>query len=82
MTLARNLGRRDREVLGALGRAVRRERALKGLSQERVAVQAGLFPQHLSRIERAEVDVRLTTLARLAEALGVTVGHLVDGGRQ
>ncbi len=39
-----------------------------------------MHPKHLSEIERGNKDPRATTVARLAEALGVTVGELYGQG--
>jgi transcriptional regulator with XRE-family HTH domain len=54
-------------------RHLRREREL---SQEALAYAAGIHPKHLSEIERGNKDPRATTVARLADALGVSVGEL------
>jgi transcriptional regulator with XRE-family HTH domain len=66
-------------ILVAFGRTLRRERAIRGLSQERLAARAGISPQHVSSIERAQKDVRLNTLIRLAEALDLSVSDLLRG---
>lgn len=34
---------------------------------------------HVQKIERGDLDVRLTTAARLAECLGVTLSQLMRG---
>jgi transcriptional regulator with XRE-family HTH domain len=63
-----------------LARKIRRLRRERELSQEALAASAGMHPKHLSEIERGNKDPRATTVARLAEALGVTVGELYDQG--
>ena len=60
-------------ALSARLRHLRRER---DLSQEALAFAADIHPKHLSEIERANKDPRSTTVARLAEALGVPVAAL------
>ena len=63
-----------------LARAIRQLRRERELSQEALAAAAGMHPKHLSEIERGNKDPRATTVARLAEALGVTVGELYGQG--
>jgi transcriptional regulator with XRE-family HTH domain len=58
------------------GRAIRRLRLLRGLSQERLAELAGNSSKHVGQIERAEVNVGLDVLAQIADALSVDVSDL------
>jgi len=60
----------------ALAGAIRHLRRERELSQEALAYAAGVHPKHVSEIERANKDPRTTTVARLADALGVTVAEL------
>lgn len=55
----------------AYGNALRQLRADAGLSQERLALEAGLDRTYVSGIERGERNPSLTNLLRLAETLGV-----------
>lgn len=67
-----------------VARTIRQLRRDRELSQEALAHAAGLHPKHLSEIERGNKDPRATTLARLADALRVSVGDLYgrsDGPR-
>jgi transcriptional regulator with XRE-family HTH domain len=48
------------------------------MSQRALAERTGLTYVHIARLELAQSDPRLSTLVRLAEALKVTVGELVD----
>ena len=64
----------------ALAGAIRHLRRERELSQEALAFAADIHPKHLSEIERANKDPRSTTVARLAEALGVSVAELYEGG--
>ena len=52
-------------------------RKLRALSQEELAVAAGIGRASLSRIERGETGAHGRTLRRLATALGVGVEELV-----
>lgn len=63
--------------LVAFGRTVRRARRDRDLSQEALARAAGLAAKHVSEIERANRDPRLTTLLKLAEALDLRAGELL-----
>jgi len=57
---------------------VRELRDARRWTQERLAEAAGLTPVQLSRIENGANDPKLTTVLRLARALGVRLGELVD----
>ena len=64
-----------------IGRRIRDLRVALGLPQEVLAEQADLSPTYISHIERAEKKPSLSTLIRLAAALGVTVDHLLAGSQ-
>ncbi len=53
-----------------IGNRIRALRESKGLLQKDLAKSAGLPIRTIGRIERGEVDVRLSTLTRIAKALG------------
>ena len=63
--------------LDVFGRALRRARRERDLSQEALARSAGIAPNHVSELERARKDPRLTTLVQLADALEMGVGELL-----
>lgn len=56
----------------ALGDAVRGLRLDSGISQERLAAQAGLHRTYVGGIERGERNVSFANLLKLADALSVT----------
>jgi transcriptional regulator with XRE-family HTH domain len=58
---------------------LRRQRLANGLSQEQLAAKTGLHPSEVSRLERAVREPRLGTIAKLADALGVSAAKLVAG---
>ena len=60
---------------------VRRLRSERGLSQCRLAVQAGLDRSYLSRLENARNSTRLELLAKLADVLGVKPRRVADPDR-
>lgn len=51
----------------------------KGFSQEALADLAGLHRTYVSSAERGLRNVSLTNILRLAKALDVTPGQLLDG---
>jgi transcriptional regulator with XRE-family HTH domain len=58
-------------------------RAKKQLSQRALAAKAKMSQTYLCNVETGKADPSLSTLKRLAEALGVTVSELVKepGGK-
>ena len=60
------------------GRTVRRARRDRDLSQEALGARAGLDGKHVSEIERANRDVRFTTLLQLAEGLDLAPSELLE----
>jgi|SRR5579884_777049 len=70
----------------AYGRALREIRAIRGMSQERLARLAGLDPTYVSGIERGVRNPSLTNLLKLAKTLDVELedlaaraGTLIEG---
>ena len=61
------------------GEAITLWRKERRLTQAELAHQSGLARPNLSMIEQNGRDVTLSTLRRLADALGVPVGILADG---
>lgn len=60
-----------------LGARVRRLRATAGMTQQQLAVAAGLAVSNVAQIEQGKIpDPRLSTLRALAKAMGVTVSDL------
>lgn len=62
----------------AVGRAVRRLRKEKGLSQEVFSGLAGLARSHLAMIESGKKQANLETVWRIANALDIRPGELVS----
>lgn len=58
---------------------IRRAREAVGLSQRQAALAAGIEPIEWSRFEAGHRLPRLGRLARIAEALGVTIAALTHG---
>ncbi len=65
------------EVSVAFGRVIRRLRQERGLPQEKVAELADLQRKYISLLERADYQPKLSTVFKLAEALGCRPSELV-----
>ena len=61
----------------AFGVVISRMRVQKGLTQERMSGLAGIARSHLVALENGEKTVKLDTLWRIADALGVRPSELV-----
>lgn len=62
----------EREIVGW---NVRRIRVGKGVSQERLAFDAGVDRSYLGGMERGEANPTVDVLDRLAATLGVAIGE-------
>ena len=62
-----------REILAWNIRKIRVER---GISQERMALEAGVDRAYFGRIERSKENISLGTVDALAKALNITVAEL------
>lgn len=74
--------RRDRDLLQAIGRRVARVRKEHGWTQEALAEAVGIEPVSLSRLETGDRALSLSTLARIADVVGVGLGDLLDTHRE
>jgi transcriptional regulator with XRE-family HTH domain len=59
------------------GKQLQRLRTSRGLTQEQLAVKAGLVRVYVTKLEQGEHDPTLTMLVRLAKALRVSVTELL-----
>ena len=66
------------EIRQRLGRNLRRLRGQKGLSQEAFAHEAGIHRTYISDIERGARNPTITVVEKIALALGVQAGELLD----
>lgn len=64
--------------MGVLGTNLREARELLGLTQEQVAERSGVHFTEVSRIEAGKRDPRISTVERLAKAVEVKPGQLLD----
>lgn len=60
-------------------RNLRRAREKAGLSQEALGDKAGMHRTEVSFLERAQREPRLSTIVKLAKALGISPRDLLKG---
>ena len=66
------------QIRTVLAKNLRRLRLAKGLSQDALAVDAGVFQKLISGIENGRANPELDTLGKIATALGVHPRELLD----
>lgn len=67
----------DTGIVEVLANSVRRARLAAGISQEELALEAGLDRTYISQVERGKRNVTIIVLARIAGALKVTPDRLL-----
>lgn len=67
------------DALSIFALNVRRARVERGISQERLAHEAGLNMTHVARIERGEREPGVRAISKLAQALEVSAAVLFEG---
>ena len=65
-----------RDTLIKFGQKVREERIRLGLSQEDLATRAGVHRTYVGMIERAEKNITLENIQKIARALGLKIHEL------
>ena len=68
----------SREILIKFGHRVREIRKQKNLSQEELSYKADLHRTYIGMIERAEKNITLLNIEKIAIALSVTIKELFD----
>jgi len=66
----------SKKVLVEFGERVRDLRKRKSLSQEELAARAGVHRTYVGMIERAEKNITLENIEKIAKALGVRIEEL------
>ncbi|WP_047246936.1 helix-turn-helix domain-containing protein [Maribacter thermophilus] len=64
------------EILKKFGEKVRMLRKRKGISQEELAFRADLHRTYIGMIERAEKNITLINIEKIAKALEVKIAEL------
>ncbi len=70
--------KRQDPTLIALGKAIRNARTSQGITQEELALKAGVDRAYLGRVERGDNNVALLTLEKVADALGLSMAKLLQ----
>lgn len=69
---------KDNEQLSLFGLRVRLYRNRLGLSQEQLAAKANVHRTYIGTVERGETNITLLNIYKLAKALQVNVGELIN----
>ncbi|EGQ7962994.1 helix-turn-helix transcriptional regulator [Vibrio vulnificus] len=67
----------NKKLAAAVGKCIVKMRKSKGLSQEKLALQAGIDRSYVGRVERGEVNLTVEKLYAFSEALGCNVKELL-----
>lgn len=67
-----------KDVLLKFGKQVRKIRIEQNLSQEELADRAGVHRTYIGMIERAEKNITLENIEKIAKALKVSPKELID----
>jgi transcriptional regulator with XRE-family HTH domain len=65
--------KKERKILTQFGEKVRELRKQKGLSQEELAFKANLHRTYIGMVERAEKNVTLLSIEKIANALEINL---------
>jgi len=66
------------EILEQVGERIRSLRNARALSQQALAEKAGISYKYLGEVERGQVNVSVEVLVKIASAMGVAPGMLLD----
>lgn len=67
-----------KDILVKFGEKVREKRIEQGLSQEELAVKAGVHRTYIGMIERAEKNITLSNIEKVAKALDIPISKLFE----
>ncbi|MBS9767549.1 MAG: helix-turn-helix transcriptional regulator [Flavobacteriaceae bacterium] len=70
------------DILLKFGKKVKEARKVKGISQEELAFQAGLHRTYIGMIERAEKNITLLNIEKIANALNVNINYFFDENKR
>jgi len=68
----------DKDILIKFGNKVRKERTKRGYSQESFANKVGVHRTYIGMIERAEKNITLANINKIAKALGLKLSELLS----
>jgi transcriptional regulator with XRE-family HTH domain len=68
----------SKTIMEKFGQKVRDERLKQHLSQEELAIKAGVHRTYIGMIERAEKNITLLNIEKISKALGVNISKLLE----
>ena len=68
----------DIQILREFGLRIQEERKKLGMSQEELAFRAGMHRTYIGMIERAERNITLSNIKKLADALQLNIKDLFE----
>ena len=68
----------SKDILIKFGNNVRKEREKRGYSQETFAELVGVHRTYIGMIERAEKNITLKSIEKIAKALNISVSKLIE----
>ncbi|WP_217631510.1 helix-turn-helix domain-containing protein [Pedobacter hartonius] len=72
------INNRDEDLLKRFGEHLRGLREKAGLSQQELALKAGISKNQIGNIERAEVNITLVTANSICQVLEISLSELFD----
>ena len=67
----------NKTILEKFGERVREKRLKQNLSQEELAARAGVHRTYIGMIERAEKNITLGNIEKIATALNININELL-----
>lgn len=77
-TFVKNITMKE-DILIRFGERVRELRSTLNISQEELSFRADMHRTYIGMIERAEKNITLVNMAKLAKGLGVSLSELLKG---
>jgi transcriptional regulator with XRE-family HTH domain len=74
-------GERQHSARQAFAQRLRDLRLHRGLTQEKLAARAGLHPNYIGSVERAERNISIDNIEKIARALAVPIPNLFSSQR-
>lgn len=68
----------SKTIMEKFGQKVRDERLKQNLSQEELAAKAGVHRTYIGMIERAEKNITLGNMEKIAKALNIKLSELIE----
>lgn len=65
------------KILDKFGKTVSRERKRRGFSQEKLGEMANLHRTYIGMIERAEKNITIINIEKIAKALNIPISELL-----